>query len=74
MFAGSRRSAFEMSDAMKQLYNLPSGLHGDIDDPTRDTRVASNYGGRPGPRAEHPQRNPRPERSPYDIDPTARSG
>jgi hypothetical protein len=41
--------AFEMSNAIKQLYNLPWGLHGDVDDPTRDTRVASNYGGRPAP-------------------------
>ena len=41
--------AFEMSNAIKELYNLPWGLHGDIDDPTRDTRIGSNYNGHPAP-------------------------
>ncbi len=41
--------AFEVSDEIKQLYHLPWGLHGDVDDPTLDTRDPSNYGGRPAP-------------------------
>jgi hypothetical protein len=41
-----------MSAAIKQLYNLPWGLHGDVDDPTRDTRDGSNYDGHP-----HPERS-----------------
>ncbi|HEV7887134.1 MAG TPA: amidohydrolase family protein, partial [Acidimicrobiales bacterium] len=34
---------FQMSDAAKQLYNLPYGLDGDVDDPTKNALSGSSY-------------------------------
>jgi len=35
--------SFQMSDQAKEFYNLPFGLEGDVDDPTRDATDASSY-------------------------------
>ena len=78
-----RLRALEMTDAAKQLYNLPYGLDGDRFDPRRNTKDASHYLGHPADPTwptdfvSHPERSirngifGRNVAGPYRVDPDA---